>query len=142
MSLQVDPERCWGCGVCEAGCPTGALVGPQDPLSLRPAFLVDEDRCNDCGWCSRICPADAVALDPRSVVCHGRGCPTAPGRRGPAAGWECSLLLMVCDRCGQPRWRPGPSAPWACPRCDLGWQLRCPKALRSAHQASTRTPGP
>jgi Pyruvate/2-oxoacid:ferredoxin oxidoreductase delta subunit len=24
--VRFDPERCWGCGLCANGCPSGAIV--------------------------------------------------------------------------------------------------------------------
>ena len=44
------PERCIGCGHCEAACPHGAA---------RPADRTVPTACVGCGRCADACPADA-----------------------------------------------------------------------------------
>jgi ferredoxin len=51
----VDPERCLGCGVCEANCPAGAMV-------VERAARIDAERCIGCGHCVEVCPQGAISL--------------------------------------------------------------------------------
>ena len=51
----VDPERCSGCGICEAGCSVGAIV-------VRGIAWIDAQRCIGCGRCLEVCPQRAISL--------------------------------------------------------------------------------
>ena len=51
----VGPERCSGCGICEASCSVGAIV-------VRGIAWIDAQRCIGCGHCVEVCPQGAIAL--------------------------------------------------------------------------------
>ena len=55
------PDRCIGCGACEAVCPVGAIA-----LTQR-GYVADPDRCTGCGECARVCPAEAREMIGRVV---------------------------------------------------------------------------
>jgi uncharacterized Fe-S center protein len=51
--LEVDAERCTGCGNCVPTCPVGAIVLESNKARIVP------DRCVDCGFCVDSCPTGA-----------------------------------------------------------------------------------
>jgi ferredoxin len=51
----VDPERCSGCGVCEASCSAGAIV-------VGRIAWIDAQRCIGCRHCVEVCPQGAISL--------------------------------------------------------------------------------
>lgn len=57
VTLQLDEEKCTGCGMCAQVCVHGVFA-----LSDRVAHLVDRDACMECGACARNCPVDAVSV--------------------------------------------------------------------------------
>ncbi|UYP46409.1 Ferredoxin-type protein NapF [Candidatus Lokiarchaeum ossiferum] len=50
----VDLEKCTKCGICEKGCPYGAIT-----LSPNPQF--DEEKCFGCWFCYNHCPTTAIS---------------------------------------------------------------------------------
>ncbi len=65
-TLALDPDRCVGCGLCQAVCPHGVLA-----VADGCARIVDRDGCMECGACARNCPVEALA------VSAGVGCASA-----------------------------------------------------------------
>jgi ferredoxin len=51
----VHPERCSGCGTCEASCSFGAIV-------VRGIAWIDARRCIGCGSCVEVCLQGAISL--------------------------------------------------------------------------------
>jgi len=65
-TLQLDPTRCTGCGICVEVCPHGVFR-----IESRKASIVDRDACMECGACARNCPFGAL------FVRSGVGCASA-----------------------------------------------------------------
>ncbi|MBC8209263.1 MAG: 4Fe-4S binding protein [Desulfobulbaceae bacterium] len=63
VTLELDRERCIGCGLCVQVCPHGVFV-----LESGQAVLTARDQCMECGACARNCPAEAIAVE------AGEGC--------------------------------------------------------------------
>ncbi len=67
--IQIDNNRCDGCGACILHCPFKAV---DIDLSHR-VVKVNLDRCYGCGVCRHSCPQDALYLNPRDVIPEVRG---------------------------------------------------------------------
>ena len=65
-TLQYDPDRCIGCGMCSVVCPHGVFAS-----NGNVAQLVRPEACMECGACQLNCPTGAI------VVESGVGCAAA-----------------------------------------------------------------
>lgn len=65
-TLQVDCQRCVGCGLCTEVCPHGLFSLGEGGLEVR-----DRDLCMECGACALNCPVQAITVTP------GVGCAAA-----------------------------------------------------------------
>jgi NAD-dependent dihydropyrimidine dehydrogenase PreA subunit len=66
VTLQLDVERCNGCGLCVEVCPHAVFE-----LKDKRVTLADRGACMECGACALNCVAGAVTLTP------GVGCAAA-----------------------------------------------------------------
>ena len=57
VTLELDEDKCIGCGLCTEVCPHAVLV-----LEERKAIIVDRDACMECGACARNCPVEAIQV--------------------------------------------------------------------------------
>lgn len=65
VTLQYDPEKCVGCGLCATVCPHTIFV-----MNEGRAAIAGRDGCMECGACMRNCPAAAIRVQ------TGVGCAT------------------------------------------------------------------
>ena len=57
VTLELDVNKCTGCGLCATVCPHGVFEIGKDR-----AVIVDRDACMECGACSRNCPVEAISV--------------------------------------------------------------------------------
>lgn len=57
-TLELNRERCVGCGRCIEVCPHQVFQ-----LEEKRAHVADRDACMECGACARNCPVAAISVD-------------------------------------------------------------------------------
>jgi len=120
MSLEIDSNKCTGCGACAQACPRQAIT-IRDNLAV-----INENLCVQCGTCAEVCPTGAIREvvpayaklakgGEKMMYGYGRGF----GFRGSSPPWP----YVGRGRGGLPRcWHPGLpggaatyAAPWTAP---------------------------
>ncbi|MBU2550830.1 MAG: 4Fe-4S dicluster domain-containing protein [Proteobacteria bacterium] len=56
--VEIDPERCRGCGLCAEACAADAIVVTDGAARMREGL---DGQCMACGDCAAICPEGAIA---------------------------------------------------------------------------------
>lgn len=62
--IDVDNERCKGCGVCVSVCPTQAisLNNKVNSMGYNYCYMSDPDACIGCTACGMICPDSVITV--------------------------------------------------------------------------------
>lgn len=63
VTLQLEQEKCIGCGICTTVCPHEVFQ-----IQNKKAQIIERDACMECGACSQNCPTEAI------MVQSGVGC--------------------------------------------------------------------
>ena len=63
--VNIDAEKCNGCGACAAACHEGAIV-----MINGKARLIKDDYCDGLGDCLPACPADAITIIEREAAAY------------------------------------------------------------------------
>ena len=92
VTLDLDQEKCVGCGMC-------LIVCPHEVLSMnnRHVRIENRDLCMECGACARNCPTDAVTVQ-AGVGCAAAVINAALGRN--ASSCCCVIEQDECARSG------------------------------------------
>jgi NAD-dependent dihydropyrimidine dehydrogenase PreA subunit len=56
-TLELDEEKCTGCGLCLEVCPHGVFS-----LGAGHSSIQDRDACMECGGCALNCPSGALRV--------------------------------------------------------------------------------
>jgi len=83
-TLELDQEKCTGCGLCTIVCPHAVLA-----IRDKKAQIMQRDACMECGACSTNCPFAAIRVQ------VGVGCAAAILRGKMVDG----QLVCDCDCC-------------------------------------------
>ncbi|MDR3644275.1 MAG: 4Fe-4S binding protein [Clostridia bacterium] len=71
--IQIDREKCNGCGLCADACHEGAIA-----MKDGKANLVSEDYCDGLGDCLPVCPTGAISFEEKDTAACDEKASAAP----------------------------------------------------------------
>ena len=91
VTLNLDENKCTGCGTCMDVCPHAVLVRDNGKIRIDM-----RDACMECGACARNCPVEAITVQ-AGVGCAAAVINSALGRTGS----DCCCVIEPTDKgCG------------------------------------------
>jgi len=63
--IQIDIERCKGCGLCVLQCSRGCLKMSEDTNKGGNTYAMlngSKEKCTGCGLCCQMCPDIAISI--------------------------------------------------------------------------------
>lgn len=126
--IQIDEEKCNGCGLCVPACAEGA-IGIID----GKARLVADKYCDGLGACLGECPQDALtiieadveAFDMEAAEAHVKSLKQAPPPEAPAMPCGCPSTLIQLFPAATAGEKAGPPAPQNRPASALShWPVQ------------------
>ena len=57
--IDMDPDKCIYCGLCQKRCPTNCIVVTRKPNT----WTMDPYQCIVCGYCVEVCPKQCIAMN-------------------------------------------------------------------------------
>ncbi|MDR2056121.1 MAG: 4Fe-4S dicluster domain-containing protein [Desulfovibrio sp.] len=79
--VEINQEKCDGCGLCIAGCHEGAIE-----LAGGKAKLLRDDYCDGLGDCLPVCPTGAISLIEREAPAYNKAAAQACNKAAMPAG--------------------------------------------------------
>ncbi|MCM1245177.1 MAG: 4Fe-4S binding protein [Roseburia sp.] len=89
--IQIDEDKCNGCGACASACHEGAIG-----IVEGKAKLLRDDYCDGLGDCLPACPMDAITFIEREAAEYdAQAVMAAKKRESQLAQWPCQIKLTA-----------------------------------------------
>ena len=88
--IQIDEEKCNGCGLCAQACHEGAIG-----MVNGKAKLLRDDYCDGLGDCLPVCPVDAISFVEREAAAYDEAAVKANMEAKKQAASGCGCMSMA-----------------------------------------------
>ncbi len=87
--IQIDEEKCNGCGACASACHEGAIG-----MVNGKAKLLRDDYCDGLGDCLPTCPTGAISFVEREAAAYDEKAVLENMRKKKLGQWPCQIKLV------------------------------------------------